>query len=79
MVPSAGAALTPSGVSTRKRTSGPAPPVRESARMSAFVPSPGAIVAAVGPTPIWYGCSPWRKDGGAAEAPQARFGVVERV
>ncbi len=49
--------------------------------MLTLVLSPGARVAAVGPTPIWYGCSPVRKDGGASAGslPQVRFGVLERV
>ncbi len=52
-VPSAGVAVTPAGVSTRKRTSGPVPPVSDRARTTVLVLSPGATVAAVGPTPIW--------------------------
>src|SRR5690349_7780651 len=49
--------------------------------MPTFALSPGAIVAAVGPTPIWYGCSPCRKDGGASEGllPHALSGVAESV
>ena len=73
--------MTPSGVSALNRTSGPVPPLSDRARMPTFVLPPGAMVAVVGPTPIWYGCSPARKEGGASDGslPHSLSGVPESV